>query len=234
MSRKLRALLSEVDAVLLDFDGPVCSVFAGYPAHVVAADLVQALGKAGVATAAIESEPDPIEVLRWVAREDDEELTAAADQALTAAEVRAVATAEPTPFSHDLIAAINRLNMPLVVVSNNSSACISAYLVAHGCNDMVRAVEGRPFADPGRMKPNPAVVLAAIADLGVTADRCVLIGDSPSDMVAAASAGARRVGYANREGKHSSLVEAGAEVIAASMGNILDAFEQPDPTRGGP
>jgi phosphoglycolate phosphatase len=36
---RLRALLSTVEAVLFDFDGPVCSVFAGYPAPKVAQQL---------------------------------------------------------------------------------------------------------------------------------------------------------------------------------------------------
>ena len=224
MSQELSLVLSEVDAILLDFDGPVCSVFAGYPAHAVAAELVQAIATAGIVTASIESEPDPIEILRWVARQHDKELTTAADQMLTAEEVKAVATAKPTPFTHDLIVAVDSIDMPLVVVSNNSSACISVYLAAHGFDGMIRAIEGRPFADPARMKPDPAVVLAAIAGLGLSADRCVLIGDSPSDMVAAASAGARRIGYANREGKHTRLMDAGAEVIVDDIGSILSVF----------
>ncbi len=43
MSADLGRLLGEVGAVLLDFDGPVCSVFAGYPAPHVAAELAEVL-----------------------------------------------------------------------------------------------------------------------------------------------------------------------------------------------
>ncbi|WP_211346890.1 hypothetical protein [Saccharothrix australiensis] len=35
----LRGILATTDALFLDFDGPVCSVFAGIPAHLVAAQL---------------------------------------------------------------------------------------------------------------------------------------------------------------------------------------------------
>jgi hypothetical protein len=40
-------LLAEVGAVLLDLDGPVCSIFAGYPAPKVAAELVDVLRCSG-------------------------------------------------------------------------------------------------------------------------------------------------------------------------------------------
>lgn len=39
MTADLGRLLGEVGAVLLDFDGPVCSILAGYPAPQVAAEL---------------------------------------------------------------------------------------------------------------------------------------------------------------------------------------------------
>lgn len=42
-------------------------------------------------------------------------------------------------------------------------------------------------------KPAPGMVLAALADLGVRPDQCALIGDTGSDMAAAAAAGVRGI-----------------------------------------
>ncbi|OKJ44696.1 hypothetical protein AMK25_16985 [Micromonospora sp. TSRI0369] len=65
MTADLGRLLSEVGAVLLDFDGPVCSIFAGYPAPQVAAELVDVLLQRGVDVSPdLASEPEPLEVLR--------------------------------------------------------------------------------------------------------------------------------------------------------------------------
>ena len=66
MSAELTRLLAEIDAILLDFDGPLCSVFAGYPAPEIAAELVELLQRQGVPLPPrLTSETDPLEVLRW-------------------------------------------------------------------------------------------------------------------------------------------------------------------------
>lgn len=57
MSADLGRLLTGVGAVLLDFDGPVCSIFAGYPAP----ELVDVLRRHGVDVPPdLASEPDPL------------------------------------------------------------------------------------------------------------------------------------------------------------------------------
>jgi phosphoglycolate phosphatase-like HAD superfamily hydrolase len=225
VSAKLHQLLAESDALLLDFDGPVCSVFAGYPAATVAAELLALVGATGVSTKDVEGELDPIEVLRWAARHGGRSLAATVDDALTAAEVRAVTTASPTPYALDIISFTYSAGVPLAVVSNNSGKCVNTYLAIHGKAAMVRGVEGRSFAQPAKMKPHPAPILAAVADLCMSPDRCVLVGDSTSDMVAAGRAGTKSIGYANRDGKKSALRAAGADVVVDNMKDVLDALQ---------
>ena len=56
------------------------------------------------------------------------------------------------------------------------------------------AVEGRyRHADHPDRKPNPGMLVRALADHGVASDRAVMIGDKPSDMQAAERAGVRGV-----------------------------------------
>src|ERR687896_510965 len=65
------------------------------------------------------SEGDPLEVLRWVGRADNQQLVMALEDALCAAEARAVATAEPTPYGREVIVGARQGGLP-VAVSNNS------------------------------------------------------------------------------------------------------------------
>src|SRR5262245_4607121 len=88
MSRELGELLSEAHALLLDFDGPVCAVYAGRPDY-LAADRVRAvLRGAGVAVPpAVEATPDPLDVLNYASGLGDPRLVAKADHALIDAEL---------------------------------------------------------------------------------------------------------------------------------------------------
>ena len=61
-------VLSGGGPILLDFDGPVCTVFAGYPADVVASELRGILLNSDVQLpTAVAEETDPLQVLRWTA-----------------------------------------------------------------------------------------------------------------------------------------------------------------------
>ncbi|MER7169773.1 HAD family hydrolase, partial [Micromonospora sp. NPDC000207] len=183
MSADLGRLLGEVGAVLLDFDGPVCSIFAGYPAPLVAGELVDVLRREEVAvTSDLADEPDPLEVLRRTGASGDQGATRAVEAALCAAERRAVETAEPTPYGREVIVAARQAGMPVAAVSNNSAGAVSSYLVAHRLAGHVTPVIGRAYAEPTRMKPHPEPILQAVHALGQSPSRCVLVGDSLTDI----------------------------------------------------
>ncbi|MGW5580993.1 HAD family hydrolase [Micromonospora chokoriensis] len=232
MSADLGRLLGEVSAVLLDFDGPVCSIFAGYPAPQVAAELVDVLRRCGVDVPSdLASEADPLEVLRRTGAAGDYGITRAIEDALCAAERRAVETAEPTPYGREAIVAARQAGMSVAAVSNNSAGAVTAYLAAHRLAGHVWPVVGRVYGEPTRMKPNPEPILRAVRAVSVPAERCVLVGDSLTDVEAARAAGIRSIGYANREPKIRALRAAGADVVITSMGELarsLVAFDSPD------
>ncbi|MGK5442659.1 HAD family hydrolase [Micromonospora sp. URMC 105] len=225
MSADLARLFGEVRAVLLDFDGPVCSIFAGLPAPQIAAELVDVLRRHGVdLPPGLVHEPDPLEVLRWTGAAGDQEVTRAVEDALCAAERRAAATAEPTPYGREVIVAARQAGLPVAVVSNNSAGAVTAYLVAHRLAGHVSPLVGRAYAEPARMKPNPAPILLATQALNVTARHCVLVGDSLSDIEGARAAGVRAVGYANRASKVQAFRSAGADAVITNMSEIATAL----------
>ncbi|WP_027657800.1 HAD family hydrolase [Salinispora pacifica] len=225
MNADLRHLLGEIGAVLLDFDGPVCSILAGYPAPQVAAELVDVLRRHGVDVSSdLASEPDPLEVLRRMGAAGDHGVTRAVEDALCEAERRAVETAAPTPYGREVIVAARQVGMPVAAVSNNSAGAVTAYLAAHRLAEHVSPVIGRAYAEPGRMKPNPEPILQAVRSVGEPAGRCVLIGDSLSDIEGARAAGVAVIGYANRPAKVDAFRLAGADVVVTSMGEIAAAL----------
>jgi haloacid dehalogenase superfamily, subfamily IA, variant 3 with third motif having DD or ED/haloacid dehalogenase superfamily, subfamily IA, variant 1 with third motif having Dx(3-4)D or Dx(3-4)E len=225
MTTDLHRLLAEIDAVLLDFDGPICSVFAGYPAPQVAADLVDMLHRHNVEVAPdLIQEPDPLEVLRRAGATGDQDTTRAVEDALCAAELQAVETAEPTPYSREVIVAARQAGFPVAIVSNNSAGAVKAYLTAHRLDTHVTRVVGRAYAVPEQMKPNPAPIREAVQAVGALPSRCVLVGDSLTDIDGARAAGVQVIGYANRPYKVKTFRAAGADVVVTSMREIADSL----------
>jgi len=218
-------LLARGGPLLLDFDGPVCSIFAGYPAQAVAAELVALMRDSGVLVPTeIAEEPDPLDVLRWVGRVGPQSLTTSVEDALCAAEMRAVATAEATPYGREVIVGARQVGLSVAAVSNNSAGAVTAYLAARRLEMYVHPVVGRAYADPERMKPNPEPILRAVGALGADPAECVLIGDSLSDIDGGRAAGVPVIGYANRPWKVSQFAERGADAVITSMAEVAGAL----------
>lgn len=221
----LTRVLAGGGPLLLDFDGPVCSIFAGRPAAVVAVELCGLLAALGVtASVPVESRSDPLEVLRWAGRLGRHTLDRRLDDELRAVELQAVGSARSTPHAEGVLRAAADMGRPVGIVSNNSDQAISAYLHVHGLRPWVAVVVGRAYAEPWRMKPDPDPVLRAARGLGAAATP-VLVGDSTTDVAAARAAGVRSVGYANKPGKAQRLADAGADVVIDSMAALAAALQ---------
>jgi HAD superfamily hydrolase (TIGR01509 family) len=231
MNADFRRLLGKVDALLLDFDGPVCSIFAGYPAPKIAAELVDVLQQGGATVPPdLASEPDPLEVLRRIGATGNQSATRAVENALCAAERQAAESAEPTPYGREVIVAARQAGLVVAVVSNNSSGAVTAYLTAHRLIGHVSPVIGRPYADPARMKPNPKPILQAVHILGIPPSRCVLVGDSLSDIEGAKASGVHAIGFANRPTKVEAFRSAMADVVMTSMRDLAEMLIQKQPS----
>ncbi|MEU2229522.1 HAD family hydrolase [Streptomyces vietnamensis] len=221
----LTETLANARVILFDFDGPVCDVFAGLPAPEVAGELTALLSAENEAAGAKAAQTDdPIEVLR-IAHEADSELGQKIEQALTAAEVRAVAVAgQPTPGAAEALRAARSAGRGVAVVSNNSAECVRAFLERRGLDEYVAKIVGRPSEQPHLMKPNPFPLIAAAELMHVDVTSCTLIGDSLTDIQAAHAAGATVIGYANKPHKSEAFTEAQADVVTQDMQSIADAL----------
>lgn len=223
---QLARLLSRAQWVLLDFDGPVCSVFAGYPAPVIAAEL-----RTWIATEAIQVPhltDDPHEVLRQAAAISGD-LAREVEKRLRLAEIEAAATAEPTPGAAEFLAACQATGRPVAIVSNNTADAITAYLERTDLSRYVAHVEGRDRHDTALMKPHPYLLNVSMRAIGASPAKTTFIGDSTSDIQAGTAAGVPTIGYANKPGKPHRLLAAGASAITENMAALERAFSTPSP-----
>jgi HAD superfamily hydrolase (TIGR01509 family) len=218
---QLAELLAERSRILLDFDGPVCSIFANHPAPAVADVLRETIRDAGVqvsAEAAVQR--DPLEVLRWTATLGAPKVVELVDTRLCAEELDAAQTAAPTQFGREAIIAAREAGKALAIVSNNSAGAVAAYLARYRLGIYGLPVVGRTFARPDLMKPNPEPILRAAKSVGAAPADCVLIGDSLADIVGAQAAGMPVIAYANRPEKVAQFTDAQADTVVTTMADI--------------
>jgi HAD superfamily hydrolase (TIGR01662 family) len=169
----------------------------------------------------VRNQDDPLEVLRWAGEQPDD-LVKAVEDALTRAEVAAIAVAEPTPGPNDLIKALRRRGNRIGVASNNSGPAIRAYLAAHDLTETIDVVAGRGPYEPWTMKPDTTCLTECLSHLRTTPDQCVYVGDSLTDIEAAQALGMPVIGFANAPGKATTFSDAGATAVISDVAELLD------------
>lgn len=223
----IRGILANTEALFLDFDGPICSVFAGVGAHNVADQLRTVLADGGHTNlpADVARSEDPFEIFRYAATLGEEEAHYV-EAAFTAHEVEAIPTAATTPGAHELLAAWHSTGRPLAVVSNNSDAAVRAYLDLYDLRRFVANISARRSPDPDQLKPSPHLLMQAAQILSVSPSHCSLIGDSSTDIIAAIRAASATIAYANKPGKLASLKTINPDVVVGELAFLNHALQR--------
>ncbi len=216
-------VLAQARALLPDFDGPVCAVFAGVPASAVADQLRQVLAEGGHTGLpdSIAVSADPFDVLHYAATLGENEARYV-EAAFRAHEVEAISSAEPTAGTEDLIQAWHTSGRPIAIVSNNSVLAINTYLDLYDLRTAIDYASARASPDTSLLKPSPHLLYQAIDALNVASDYCVFVGDSLSDIKTARVANIRSVGLANKPGKINLL--ATADAITQTMNDLIETY----------
>ncbi|MGI5224756.1 HAD family hydrolase [Actinoallomurus sp. CA-142502] len=220
-----RGPLGEVIAhcrhLLFDFDGPICSIFAGLPAPTIAVHLRELVLDRGIKlSAGAATSRDPFDVLRFAATISPE-LTREVNDELRTMEVRAAESATATPHVRQVIQTAHEDGRSIAAVSNNSCQAVTHYLTVNDLAPYFTAIVGRTDPDPRLLKPHPELINRAVRGLAADPAECVLIGDSLSDIEGARHAGTLSIGYANKPGKHERFTTAGADAIITDMAELL-------------
>lgn len=205
--------------VLLDFDGPVCSVFGELPAPEVAHRLAEAID-ADLPADVVGT--DPLALLSVFA-ERGRDILLPAEAKLQDLELEAVGSAPITPGVVEALEAFRDTGRTVTIVSNNSQAAVEAFVADRGLVDLVTGVCSRQHPEPELLKPNPFLLRRAIVERDATQDECVMIGDSLTDIEAAQAAGVPMIALANKPGKSASFEDASPSVIVDNMGALAGA-----------
>lgn len=220
----LTEMLSRTRVLLLDFDGPVCSIFSALPAPAAATRLSRLIAEHLGEPHPMPTDDDPLALLNVVAQLDDAALLRRVEDELRRTEVEAAQDALPTPHAAEAMQAANAAGHQIAIVSNNSTEAIAVYLKRQALEPYVATVFGRPYAAPNLMKPNPHGLLTTMKAPGVQGNQSVLVDDSVSGMHAAKAAETYSIGFANRPEKAETLAIAGAHAVVEDMALISDAY----------
>jgi phosphoglycolate phosphatase len=220
----LAELLARCPNILLDFDGPVCSVFTSLTSEEVSRRLYVRLHQAGAPLSDGSAPADPFDVLHRV-KSVAPRFSDLAESALSELELEAVRTARPTIHVIELLQALADAERHVVIVSNNGVAAIEHFLAEHSLRAYVAGVAARISPNPDILKPHPHLLLSAASQLGVEPDSCVLLGDSVTDVQAAHRVGAGSIAFANRPRKRKPLCEAAPDVVVSDLSEVVAALK---------
>jgi phosphoglycolate phosphatase len=211
----LDSILTRARFLLFDFDGTICSLFAGTPTEPIADQL-----RAVIAT---DTEPpvtrDWFEILAY-AHSVSPELGARVADELTKIETAAVPIARQSAYAHDAIAACRESGRGVAIISNNSEQAVRSYLEMHDLGRQVAIVAARTDSDPAKLKPRPFLMRQAVEALGAVTTDCVMIGDMVTDIQAARAVGAQVIGYAPAASNAKRLGESGARAVISTMADL--------------
>jgi phosphoglycolate phosphatase len=227
----LDRVLARTCHLVMDFDGPVCSLFAGTPTAPIAARLRAILTRERVGLPpAIRDTGNWFEIFAFAAVAGPA-LASHVESELTALEAAAAQTAAPTPGLADVLSACHQSGRQVAIVSNNSASAVRMYLDTHQLTGQIGAVAARTGHDPALLKPSSYLIKQAASDLGTVPSACALIGDSRSDIAAARSARASSIGYAETPAGTRQLLAAGADAIITTMADLAARIRGEHPER---
>ncbi|MEU0947749.1 HAD family hydrolase [Streptomyces canus] len=221
---RLASLVAPARYVLWDMDGPICRLFAGYPAHQIAGELVAKIDQLGMGALLTEQERssnDPHVALRRVhVQRPGSDLVLELEEWLTRRELQAVPKAMPTAHADPLIRTWSSIGARAAITTNNAAVAAEVYVESRGLSDCIPHIYGRtPNLD--LMKPNPHCLEQAIKAMGAVPSATLMLGDTPTDLQAAQQAGVAFLGYARNADKERILKEAGADVVVRSLEQVL-------------
>lgn len=122
------------------------------------------------------------------------------------------------PGIEEMIADLSRRDDVLLGIATGKSRRGVSYLVErHGWAGIFSTVQ---TADDAPSKPDPGMLLQAMAETGLPPDRTTMLGDTTFDMSMARAAGVRPIGVAWGYHPVPALREAGAESVISSIGEL--------------
>jgi HAD superfamily hydrolase (TIGR01509 family) len=115
------------------------------------------------------------------------------------------------------------VGLPSALVTNKPRDVTLLLLRALALESAFGAIRG---GGDGPLKPDPSMVLSALAELGVDPCEAWFVGDGPQDMLAAKAAGCFAV-YVPGIADHERVLATSPELVAASLTEVADLITAP-------
>ncbi len=128
---------------------------------------------------------------------------------------------KPFPRVKELLARMKDDGLRLVVASSAKEDELKELLKIAGATEFIE--EKTSSSDADNSKPDPDIVHAALADLGLPRDEVIMIGDTPYDVEAAARAGIKTI--ALRSGGWSDEEFRSAVAIYDDAADLLARYD---------
>ncbi len=140
-------------------------------------------------------------------------------------EARSGGLAEPLyPGTREVVTALAAQDDVLLGVATGKSRRGLDAILAH--HDLARHFVVLKTADDAPSKPHPAMVVDAMAEVGVSPERTVVVGDTVFDMEMARSAGARGVGVSWGYHDALALTHAGADPVIDHFDELVPVLSR--------
>ena len=214
--------------LLLDFDGTICHLFERHDLNPTAKRVADILAERSIQFSTTQSAYSVYSdvTLRAIrSLEDASQILASVELAISEAEVAAARTATALPGIEEVLR-YSEINLCLIaIVPNNSPDAVETFSARHAGLLRSIPVVGRNPERPEDMKPSSLPVKKALATLGVDATNAVLIGDTPTDMRAAGSAGCAFAGIGStlrKQRRLGTLVP--RPIIFRDLGELARAY----------
>jgi phosphoglycolate phosphatase-like HAD superfamily hydrolase len=125
----------------------------------------------------------------------------------------------PTTGARELLADLRIREVPFVIATSAGEAEREALLAVLGEDDGDLPLAGAGGGNDS--KPAPDILLAACAELGVTPDQALLVGDAPWDAAAAVRSGLLAIGVRCGGFSDAAMKEAGCQRVVDDPAGLI-------------
>lgn len=127
------------------------------------------------------------------------------------------------PKAREFAEELKRRGVQFALASSSKKADLQDYKRIMQVQDLLD--EATSADDVDRAKPHPDVFSATLKRLGLEAQECIALGDTPYDAEAAGKAGVRTIGVETGGWTHEELMDAGCVEVYASVAELLERLD---------
>jgi HAD superfamily hydrolase (TIGR01509 family) len=163
--------------------------------------------------------PTPTIAVTLLGPDSDPEIISAIAREKAAYVLAEIPTLDLFPGAKELLRKIKAAGKKIAIASSSLARTIDAVIDAHELRALVDTRIG--LDEITNAKPDPEMILAAAAALGLEPARCVVTGDSLYDIGAGRAAGCFTVGVATGSFSRQQLAAARADLVLGAIKDMI-------------